>query len=507
MKLRFDATIFLFILFASLWIPSSSLAETRYVNVNSTNPVAPYTNWSTAATTIQGAADISADGDLVLVTNGYYQTGGTTNFPNGSYLTNRVAITKAITVQSVNGPGVTFIVGRGPLGNSAIRGVAMAQGAVLSGFTVSNGYTTTAGLPDIDKSGGGVWCSDVSSVLTNCIVTDNVSGKDGGGVYRGMLYNCSLVHNSAVLNGGGAFESSLQSCTLRGNQAFQGGGAYYSTMYNCTIASNNARDGGGTFNGTLYHCTVVTNEAQQFGGGAFGGTLRNCIVYHNDVVDTNQVDNWYNGTITYTCTDPLPSGEGNITNEPVFVSIPAGNLWLMSNSPCIDAGTNGVALLDKDGVPRPLDGNLDGTNTADMGAYEFVHGAADSDQDGMLDQFEVDYRLNPLDPADAALDPDADGPVSRDEFIAGTNPNDSNSYFRFTRVRRSTTNELVTWNSATGRVYILERMMGMTGDTWSVTASGLTARPPENTYTDAVSSQVGSYYRVWVHRTNAYYPP
>jgi hypothetical protein len=509
MKLRSDAAIFLYVFCALLWIPSPSFAEIRYVNVNSTNPVVPYTNWSTAARTIQAATDISADGDLVLVTNGYYRSGGVTNFPESSGLTNRLAITNAITVRSVNGPGVTFIVGGGPLGGAAIRGVFMAPGSILSGFTVSNGYTKSAGEYDYERSGGGVWCSDASSILTNCIVADNVSGKDGAGVYGGTLYNCTLARNNAVLGfGGGSYYGSLQACTLRDNLAFQGGGAYYSVLINCIIVSNFAYDGGGAYNGYLYHCTVVTNEALQFGGGAYEGTLENCIVYHNNVVATNQDDNWYNGTLTYTCTDPLPTGEGNITNEPVFVSMPAGNLRLMSNSPCIDAGLNGVVVLDVVGIPRPLDGNLDGTNTADMGAYEFVHPAGDSDQDGMLDPWEIDNRLNPLDPADAALDPDADGPVSHDEFIAGTDPNNSNSYFRFTRVRQSATNELVTWSSATGRVYSLERITIMTGDTWTNVVTGLPARPPENTYTDAVpAATLPCFYRVWVNRTNAYYPP
>lgn len=503
MKPGFEAAIFLCILCALLWIPSPSFAATRYVNVNSTNSVAPYTGWSTAARTLQDAADISADGDLVLVTNGYYQAGGVANFPFGSLLTNRLAITNAITVQSVNGPFVTFIVGSNTLDNAAIRGVFMASGSALIGFTVSHCSTRKVGYNYDDRSGGGIWCSDSSCVISNCIIADNDAQDDAAGVLWGTLYNCTLLRNDCGENGGGVREGILYACTLRDNFAFRGGGVYYSTLYNCTVASNIAFRGGGAEGGDFFHCTIVTNWAMQNAGGVFEGQMVNCIVYHNDCASNA---NWEGGTISYTCTDPLPAGNGNITNEPGLVSVPAGNFRLMSNSPCVDAGTNGVAFVDKDGVPRPLDGNLDGINIADMGAYELVHDAGDSDGDGMLDGWEIDYRLDPLNPADAALDPDTDGPVSHDEFIAGTDPNNSNSYFRLTRVRQSATNELVTWSSATGRVYVLERMTGMTGNTWSVTASGLAARPPENTYTDAVS-EVQSYYRVWVNRTNAYYPP
>src|ERR1700704_4740160 len=84
----------------------ASAATTHYVDLSSQNPAYPYANWAMAATNIQDAIDAAVDGDHILVNNGVYNTGSKIA-SDGSI--NRVVVTSALTVQSVNGSAMTAI--------------------------------------------------------------------------------------------------------------------------------------------------------------------------------------------------------------------------------------------------------------------------------------------------------------------------------------------------------------------------------------------------------------
>ena len=275
----------------------------HYVSLNSTNPVMPYTNWLTAATNLQDAVASAQAGEFVIAADGVYTLGGIAVYGTE---TNRVALTNAITLVSAGGPLAAAIAG-GPRTRCAYVGT----GAVLMGFTLTNGNGTSVFSGDItnEQSGGGAWCTS-GGVVSNCLVVKNSASSSyglGGGIFGGTIYDSTISNNSAAyggvavaalyhctvvsnswLNGGnmggGLYRGSASNCVFTANWAyFGGGGVYQSTLYDCTLSANAAPggSGGGVYQSTLYNCLVSSNTAGSFGGGASQSVLYNCTLSGN----------------------------------------------------------------------------------------------------------------------------------------------------------------------------------------------------------------------------------
>ena len=302
---------------------------TRYVWTNSPSPNPPFTDWNSAAHTIQEAINECVSNDSVVVTNGIYDEGYT--LMPGYSTACRVVITNGVTVTSVNGPQETIIVGQGPVGATGIRCAYLSQGAMLSGFTLTNGCTTASGWYYYDMSGGGAHILN-SGTITNCVVTGNrasyhaggvmcynggrvvdstlcgnaATNNSGGGVYlynAGLVSNCTLFGNSARWNGGGvevSYTGLVTHSVLYGNWSRDGDGGgvdlYYGGGVNqCVIYSNRAGgvdfgyDGGGGvqcfFGGGVTNSAIYGNTAPGGGGGGvrgvFGGSIVNCSIFDN----------------------------------------------------------------------------------------------------------------------------------------------------------------------------------------------------------------------------------
>jgi parallel beta-helix repeat protein len=515
----------------------------HYVALDSNAPLAPYISWAAAATNIQDALDAaSVPGALIMVSNGVYQAGGRVVFVRGHLLlggmANRVAVTKPLTLLSVNGPGVTTIVGYQvpgtTNGDAAVRCVYLANGAVLSGFTLTQGATLASGDVAHEMSGGGVWCESGSAVVSNCVVAGNSAHYSGGGVYQGTLNNCTLSGNSASSSGGGAASGTLNNCILNGNSAPYGGGASEGTLYNCNVISNSAsstgggaysamlthctlsgnsassagggyqcalntcllsgnsaiNEGGGVSGGTLTNCTLTGNSAGVEGGGAYAGALNNCILYYNSAPSGANLVPPY-GTVNYCCTVPLPaSGAGNFTNAPLFVARATGNFRLQTNSPCINAGfnTSAIVLTDLDGNPRIRGG------TVDVGAYEFQNPAS-----VIAYAWLQQYGMATDGSADLA-DADGDGLNNWQEWVAGTDPTNAASVLRLSPPSLTVSNVTLTWNSVTNRNYSVQRATDLGAATpFSLLRTNIVGLAGTTSYTDTNAPTPGpAYYRVGV---------
>ena len=273
MKTITNISVFLLIIFAS----QNILAATNYVSKTGGH-VSPFTSWANAATNIQTAVDVASDGDTVLVNDGIYNNGGAVT--PGYSCSNRVVITKDIIVKSVSGPDNTIILGKGPLGSSAVRGVYMSAG-ILDGFTVSNGHTMTSGDYNYDYRGGGVNMYGGNGVVTNCTISGNLAGSSGGGTRGGTVNNSTISGNSAEY-GGGTHGGTVNNSTISGNSsAGYGGGTFDSTVNNSTISGNWAESGGGTFYGAINNSIISGNSAEEGGGGLANSMANNCIINGN----------------------------------------------------------------------------------------------------------------------------------------------------------------------------------------------------------------------------------
>ena len=419
-------------------------ATVRYVDINNPHPAAPYADWSTAANVIQVAIDAADPGDLVLVTNGVYQSGG----HNYSYsIVSRVAIPKLLTVMSVNGPAVTTILGDVyPHYAWGCRCAWLTNGAVLSGFTLTLGNATLGPNDVYDRCGGGVYCMSYLSVVSNCVVVQNRSSMWGGGAFQGTYINCLFSGNSS---------GSL------------GGGAAYATLINCTVVTNSGASGGG-----VGACTV-----------------KNGIVYANNASSGPSPD-WDSSVFIKSCTTGISSSGGNITADPLLVNAPAGDFHLGTNSPCINAGDNAYAPTapDLDGNPRIVGG------TVDMGAYEFQSPAS------LISYAWLQQYGLPVDGSADFVDTDSDGMNNWQEWVCDTDPTNATSFLQMLSPTTGPSGTSISWQSVGDRAYFIQRATDLSvPSAFQTLVTNVPGQAGTTTFIDTNTTGPGPYfYRVGV---------
>ena len=238
-------------------------------------------------------------------------------------------------------------------GKGKARCATLEGGSTLVGMTLRNGQAANGGgaisgrledcivekchavNTDVEVCGGGGGA--YGSELVRCIVRNNISDDDGGGLANGSACQTLFVGNKALNLGGGdsaaaASGSALTCCTVVGNVS--------------TIVERNGY--GAVDECSLVNC-VVANNVDQFGATANGGVG----------VSSEHVCFYPASGMEY--------GELVFSADPRFANAKKGNYRLADDSPCINWGGDdyvGEGELDLDGGIRIRKGRVD------LGCYE-----------------------------------------------------------------------------------------------------------------------------------------
>jgi parallel beta-helix repeat protein len=232
--------------------------------------------------------------------------------------------------------------------------------------SVLGGFTITGGYT-------GIYCSYSSSpTITKCRISSNV--------YCGIYCSSS--------------SPSVSNCIISDNSDY---------AVRCVLSSP-----------TITNCTIVNNG--KYGVYNSAGPTINCILWGHG-------DELYNCGSAWCCNQDDDDGVGVIDYYPYFADAANNDFHLLSYSPCIDRGDPSSGYSNEPGG---------GGGRINLGAYgntsEAALSCADSDTDGLPDEWEIVVGLDPNDPNDR-YGPDYDGDLlsNFEEYHYGTDPYDTES--------------------------------------------------------------------------------
>ena len=301
-------------------------------------------------------------GTIVRVAPGCY-----TNEPMDSVETSdptraRVVVPAGVTLESLAGADETFIVGEPSptpddygCGADAVRCVFLNSGAVLRGFTCTNGFTVCTGTSN--NNGGGA----KGGTVEDCVFTRCAAWR-GGGAHGSICRRCRFVDNAAKQIGTHLNESyGAYDCVFTGAKR---GGANVtlnvSPLVNCTFYGN------GT--GSSWPVLSISNTTLW---PSTPSNLVNCVIFG------------YANNQPYYTSCLFDSNAANVSEEnrgAGSVLLPGAGSEIggldaegrpLKGSCVIDVGTNMTFAADRYGTLDAGGGQRVYNGRVDIGAYEY----------------------------------------------------------------------------------------------------------------------------------------
>ncbi|GIK54765.1 MAG: hypothetical protein HND44_04905 [Chloroflexi bacterium] len=407
---------------------AAPLLTTWYVNAATGNNGNDCLTPATACLTIAEAVSRAAHGDTIQIAAGVYDEtldisleltligAGTENtFLDGGN-SHRV-----LTASSNNLTLVDLTIQNGRTTNQNGGGIynfgtlTLQNTRVLSNTAVNGGGAAIFNASDLtvqdseisgntaDSVGGGIYgWTNTAVTVTHSLIAHN-EGNQGGGIYSlgtAVLSNSTIQDNFAPAFGGGLtmFNGSmtLDRVTVSGNQSDGYGGGVLNnwgalTITNSTISGNTAPNYAGLANISSLAQTAVLNSTIAHNPTTGSGTrygvanLDSAVIsFQNTIIADHPSRNCVN-TGSWTSLGHNLSDDsycsftstGDLQNTPASLA-PLGDYGgptethaLLPGSAAIDSGDNAPCpTTDQRGIPRPFDGDGDGTAVCDRGAFE-----------------------------------------------------------------------------------------------------------------------------------------
>ena len=316
-------------------------------------------------------------------------------FVNCGVYAENIVMVNGVSVSGA-GPGCTII--DGGASGSVVTAIDIGAGTSLEGFTIRNGSSARGGGIFAEQSaltirgnlieannatdlGGGIHVTqdvlrmaDPNPVITQNVIRQNVAGNFGGGIALYLAYDATITsniiaENTAAQGGGGldvfsSFPEIVNNTIAHnclqgaGNACVQGGGGIAVTNSAIVQIANNA---------------IVWNEAFSGGAGVDAAGGSTSINFSSNDTFGNVAGSSPPSPAEYSGVADPTGAAGNLSVDPLFVNenARAASYQPRSDSPLVEAGGAALApVSDARGIPRPLDGDVDGNAQHDIGARE-----------------------------------------------------------------------------------------------------------------------------------------